>query len=563
MAVIAYYSMEIALRSDIPTYSGGLGVLAGDLLRTAADLQVPMVGVGLCYRKGHFRQRIDGEGWQQESPVAWTVEDHLRPAAPRVTVTIEGRTVHLRAWEYRFRGPKGSEVPVYLLDSDLPENAEADRALTHTLYGGDGRYRLCQEIILGLGGVRMLRALGHHDLRRFHMNEGHAGLLTLELLTERLRADTRRGLTAEDEAAVRQQCVFTTHTPVPAGHDRFPMDLVRKVLGPHPAFEALPQHYGGADGVLDLATVGLGMSGYVNGVARRHAEIARRLYGRPEIDWITNGVHLDTWAAPELQALFDQYVPHWRDDNLNLRHAMGIPLTELWMAHQAAKARLIQAVRQRTGVALKPEVLTLGFARRATPYKRAGLLFHDPERLKGLAAKAGGLQILYSGKAHPREQEGKAMIHQVVQAARALAPAVTVAYLEDYDLALGQLLTAGVDIWVNNPRPPLEASGTSGMKAAVNGVPSVSVLDGWWVEGHLEGVTGWAIGPFEPNPPESRDDAADAGRLYDVLTHKVVPLYAIDRHRFTEVMRSSIALNGSYFNTQRMLRQYVTNAYLG
>jgi len=561
MVSVAYFSMEIALQSDLPTYSGGLGVLAGDTIRSAADLKIPMVAVSLLYRSGYFDQRLDPSGWQREEPVAWMVEDVLQEQPRRAQITIEGREVHVRAWRYDVKGVTGFTVPVYFLDTDLPENSAWDRMLTHTLYGGDQHYRLCQEAVLGIGGVRMLRSLGHHHIQRFHLNEGHASLLTLELLEEHARRSDRSSFSSDDVEAVRQQCVFTTHTPVPAGHDKFPMDLVRRVLGDRQEFSTMRDIFC-CEGALNMTYLALNLSRYVNGVAKKHGQVSRAMFANYEIDAITNGVHLATWAAPAFQALFDRYIPGWKEDNFNLRYALNIPRADVWEAHQQAKQRLITEVNRRTNAGADTDTFTLGFARRATPYKRGGLLFHDIERLISLTKKAGKLQVIYAGKAHPQDQGGKELIHRIFQAKAALGPHVTVAYVENYDMAFGQLVTSGVDVWLNTPQPPLEASGTSGMKAALNGVPSLSVLDGWWMEGHIEDVTGWAIGEPSSEAEAIRDDAGDARTLYEKLERTVMPFFHRNRNRFIDVMRHTIAINGSFFNTQRMLQQYIANAYL-
>jgi len=536
---IAYFSMEIALTPEIPTYSGGLGVLAGDFLKSAA-------------------------GHQKEEPCPWIVSRHVRELPARAQVTIEGRQVALRAWQYDIRGPAGFIVPVLFLDADLPENSEWDRRLTDRLYGGDHYYRFCQEVILGIGGVRILRELKFAEIRNYHMNEGHAALLGLELLDASAAAHGRSRFSHEDVELVRQRCVFTTHTPVPAGHDKFPLDLVSRVLGLRDFHEHRDVFC--CEGVLNLTFLALNLSHYHNGVARLHGEVSQLMFPRYVIDAITNGVHAATWAGEPFQELFDRYIPDWRQDNHSLRNALRIPLASVHAAHRKAKERLIAEVKRATGAVMKPTVLTLGFARRATPYKRADLLFTDLERLKKIASTAGGLQIVYAGKAHPADQPGKDIIAHIVRCRDELRSSpVQVAYLENYDLDLAKLLVAGVDVWLNTPQPPMEASGTSGMKAALNGVPSLSVLDGWWVEGHIEDVTGWAIGrPWEPTgSPADHDRAHDAGSLYDQLEHKVSPLYRRNHGAFTEMMRHCIAFNGSFFNTHRMLNQYAQKAYLG
>jgi starch phosphorylase len=555
--LVAYFSMEIALEPSIPTYSGGLGMLAGDTIRSAADLRVPMVGVTLLHRKGYFYQRLDASGWQTEQPVEWVVEDHLQEMPPRVAVTLEGRRVMVRAWKYKAFGPEDFYVPVYLLDTDLPDNSEWDRTLTDYLYGGDLHYRLCQEVILGIGGVRMLRALGYGEIGRFHMNEGHASLLTVVLLDEQAQKAGRDAFTHEDVEEVRRKCVFTTHTPVPAGHDKFPLDMVTRVLG-RDEMKAMKDVFC-CDGELNMTYLALNLSHYVNGVAKKHAEVSQHMFAQYRIDAITNGVHVGTWMSPAFQTLFDQHIPGWRTDSFSLRYALSIAPQELWNAHMEAKRKLIDWVNRETNAGMDLQDLTLGFARRAATYKRADLLFHDMERLKNIAAKAGKLQIVYAGKAHPQDQDGKELIKQIFQASAALKGYVKVAYLANYDWALGRSMTAGVDIWLNTPQPPLEASGTSGMKAAVNGVPSLSILDGWWIEGCIEGTTGWAIDSVAP--AEGDRSPHDAASLYDKLEQVVIPLFYRDRARFIDVMRHAIALNGSFFNTQRMVLQYVLKAY--
>lgn len=554
---VAYFSMEIGLKPAVPNYSGGLGVLAGDMLRAAADDAIPLVGVTLLYRRGFFRQRIDEIGNQTENPSEWKPEHHLELQPQRATVTVEGRAVRLRAWRFSIEGLTGHVVPVFLLDSGDPENSEFDRGLTDNLYGGDQHYRLCQEAVLGMGGIAMLRALGYPELSAYHMNEGHSALLTLALLKECMG---ERGIAAPTEAdadTVRRRCVFTTHTPVPAGHDIFPPDQVRKVLSEdeRKALDSLGCCPGGA---LNMTYLGLYFSRYINGVSRRHEQISQDMFPNYPVNAVTNGVHAGTWMAQPLCDLFEQHIPEWRRDNRYLRYAVSIPVGEIWRAHNEAKRELLAEVTRRTDVRLDPKTMTVGFARRATPYKRADLLLRDLDRLRRIAREVGPLQILYAGKAHPSDEPGKDMIRRVSEAARALKDDVTVLYLENYDMAMGRFLCSGVDLWVNTPHKPQEASGTSGMKAAMNGIPSLSVLDGWWIEGHFEGVTGWAVG----DGWESESDVwKESVSLYDKLEYLIVPMFYHRPMDYAEVMRSAIALNGSFFNAQRMISQYLLNAY--
>jgi starch phosphorylase len=573
--------MEIGLEEGMPTYSGGLGILAGDTIRSAADLSVPMVAMTLLHRKGYFRQHLDPTGWQTEGPADWVVERFLEEMPQRADVTIEGRPVRLRSWRYVVTGLRAFKVPIYFLDTDLPENTDWDRTLTHFLYGGDAHYRLCQEVVLGIGGVKMLRAFGYENIERFHMNEGHAAFLTVRLLVEEAEKNGRKRISREDIEAVRKKCVFTTHTPVPAGHDQFPMSLVSSVLRHRPDIFELEEIYCvdllshalgrreaflevknqlSGDGTLNMTYLALNLSHYINGVAKRHGEVSRHMFGEYNIDSITNGVHAPTWVSQPFATLFDRHIPGWRQDSFSLRYALSIPDQEVWLAHLEAKRMLVSRVNREMRVGMDEHLLTIGFGRRVATYKRADLLFYDLERLRKIGAAAGALQLIYAGKAHPQDEGGKEMIKAVFRAIDALRKDVRVVWLENYDMELGKLLTAGVDIWLNTPQPPLEASGTSGMKAALNGVPSFSILDGWWIEGCIEGVTGWAIGR-DGDMNVSHELAADAASLYDKLESIIVPMFYREPHRFVEVMRHAIALNGSFFNTQRMMQQYVLKAY--
>lgn len=555
---IAYFSMEIGIEESMPTYSGGLGVLAGDTILAAADARVPMAAVSLVHRKGYFFQKLTDDGRQIEEPVMWTVEDFLEEVPARVSVEIEGRTVQVRCWKYEAKGISGYGVPIYFLDTDLEENAPQDRELTDYLYGKDQRYRLCQEVVLGIGGVRMLRTLGYETIDRFHMNEGHASLLTLELLEEQKRKRNAQSLQEEDIATVRRQCVFTTHTPVAAGHDQFPMDLVRQVLGEQEVFSL--KNVFCCNDRLNMTYLALNLSHYVNGVAKKHGEVSQNMFRGYEIDAITNGVHAARWTSEPFSELFDKYIPGWQEDNFSLRYALSIPSEEAWEAHLQNKRRLVSFVNQETNTGMDAETLTLGFARRATSYKRADLIFTDLERLKSLCRKGGRLQIVFAGKAHPNDNEGKELIRRIFSVRSKLLPEIRLTYLPNYDMAMGRLITAGVDVWLNTPQPPMEASGTSGMKAALNGVPSLSILDGWWIEGCIEGITGWAIGENHRLAQTSGDRQKDAEFLYEKL-EKVLYVYYKTPLQFVNIMRHAIALNGSFFNTQRMMQQYVLKAY--
>jgi starch phosphorylase len=410
-----------------------------------------------------------------------------------------------------------------------------------------------------LGGIAMLRALGYHQVKAYHMNEGHSALITLALMEEQTWG---RGLctgTERDREAVRQRCIFTTHTPVVAGHDAFPVDIVRQVLGDERT-DFLLTNGGRCNGSLNMSNLALDFSRYVNGVSMRHEKTSRNLFSTKRINAVTNGVHAATWASPAFRRVYDQYIPEWRSDNLYLRYAIGIPLEAIWQAHTEAKKQLVAEVERRQEVRLDSERMVVGFARRATGYKRTDLLFYDLERLTKIAQQVGPIQIICGGKAHPRDDSGRELIKRIFKAALDLKDAIKVVYLEEYDIELAKYLCSGVDLWLNTPLKPYEASGTSGMKAALNGIPSLSVLDGWWIEGHLEGVTGWSIGEGWSSEL-SLEREVDS--LYDKLENSIVRMFYQQQDAYKEIMRSVIAINASFFNAQRMVAQYLANAYYG
>ena len=552
---VAYFSMEIALRNEIPTYAGGLGILAGDTMRSATDLNLPMVGISLVSRAGYFRQEIDGQGRQIEHPATWDPAQWAKPLDAKIAMLIDGRTVWVSAWLYVLEGNMGGRQPILLLDTDLNENSKEDREITHYLYGGDNTYRLKQEIVLGIGGVRLLQAIGF-TIRHYHMNEGHSSLLSLELMRRFTYSaeDVRPGELPYDLPRVRDLCSFTTHTPVEAGHDRFSYDMVQRVLDNDFDINII-RNLAGVDS-LNMTRLAMNMSEYINGVAKKHAEVSTAMFPGYKVHAITNGVHPFTWATEQFQQLYDHYLPGWcHEPQLLVRADCSISDVAIWEAHVRDKQHLIDKVKMLTGVMLKPDIPILGFARRMTAYKRPDLLFTDLERLKSIASKHP-FQIVLAGKAHPRDENGKRLIAQLFAHARDLAGSITVVYLSEYNMSLAQTLTGGVDVWLNTPLPPLEASGTSGMKAAFNGVPNLSVLDGWWIEGCIEGVTGWAIGDL------AGTGDGNARALYDKLEQVVLPLYYnSDRSGWISVMKGAISKNASYFNSHRMMRRYATEAY--
>ncbi|MBI5605534.1 MAG: alpha-glucan family phosphorylase [Deltaproteobacteria bacterium] len=557
---ISYFSMEIGIHSSIPTYSGGLGVLAGDTIKSGADLNLPMVAVTLITKKGYFRQELDSKGRQTEHPVLWDPVKSMTLLSPKVSVEIEGRRVLIQVWHYTVKSFTGGKVPVFFLDTDLEENAPEDREITSFLYGKDLPYRLKQEIVLGLGGARMLKKLGF-EIKKYHLNEGHASLLTLELLhnfqkpieevwDEKLVWDVNR---------VKELCVFTTHTPVEAGHDRFSYDLVRQILGEPIPFDVLKGLAG--QEALNMTLLALNLSEFVNGVAKKHGEVSRTMFPGYKINAITNGVHSYTWTCESFKRLYDKYLPGWANEPELFVRIGRIPDQEIWEAHLEAKSILFNYVRETTGVEMDPGLLTFGFARRATAYKRADLLFSDLERLKTIGT--GKIQIIYAGKAHPNDRPGKALIENIFAFKEKLKSLIKIVYLPNYDMEVALKLVSGVDVWLNTPLRPREASGTSGMKAAHNGVVNFSVLDGWWIEGHIEGYTGWSIGP-SPTETQLVDsfDTRDAEDLYNKLEKVIIPTFYQDNGIWVRMMQNAIGKNAYYFNTHRMMRRYVTEAYI-
>jgi starch phosphorylase len=546
---IAYFSMEIGLDNNFHTYSGGLGVLAGDVIKSSADLKIPLVGVTLVSKKGYLKQEIR-EGKQIDHPDDWTPSQYMTELPKQVELKIENRTVKVKAWLYDYQSPRGSLVSVVFLDTDVEGNTPEDREITSFLYGGDIEYRLKQEIVLGIGGVKMLKA-ADFNIRKYHMNEGHSSLLTLELLRNN----------GKEVDAVRDFCIFTTHTPVAAGHDKFSYDLVQRLLGDVVPLETL-KALGGQD-QLNMTLLALNTSKYVNGVAKRHQEFSLSLFPGYKISAVTNGVHSFRWTCECFRKLYDRYLPGWANEPELMVRVDCIPDEEIWLAHIEAKEQLMRFVRERSGEQFDPNVLTLGFARRATGYKRATLLFSNLKRLEDINKRVGKVQVIFAGKAHPNDWMGKRLIEEIYEMKEHLKDIMKVLYLENYDMEMASNLTSGVDVWLNTPLPPFEASGTSGMKAAHNGVINFSVLDGWWVEGCIEGITGWAIGP---DPKENLEEAERRHReitqLYDKLEYLLIPKFYRNRDDWIHMMKNSVGKVAYYFNSHRMMRRYATEAYL-
>jgi starch phosphorylase len=546
---IAYFSMEIGMKSDMPTYSGGLGVLAGDVIRSSADLRIPLVAVTLVSKKGYLKQKITPDGRQLEYPEEWEPSKFMKLLPATVTVRIGGRDVKVKVWVYDQESLTGGVVPVLFLTTDVEGNVQEDREITDYLYGGDEAYRLKQEIVLGIGGIKVLEAL-NINVKKYHMNEGHSSLLTLELLR-------RKEMDADE---VKNLCVFTTHTPVEAAFDKFSYDLVSEVLETEMPLEAL-KRYGGSDR-LNMTLLALNLSKYTNGVTEAHMEYSRKLFPGYHIQEITNGVHSYAWTCQYFRQLFDTHIRGWANEPELLVRVDAIPDAELWEAHMKAKRDLLDFVEESAGARMGVNTLTLGFARRATEYKRATMIFSDLDKLEEVE-RQGKIQLVFAGKAHPRDEMGKRLIKDIYGYIDRLKNEVEIVYLENYNMEMAGKLTSGVDVWLNTPLPPYEASGTSGMKAAHNGVVNFSVLDGWWIEGCVEGLTGWAIGP-SPDQAISEEERRkrELGDLYNKLEYLIIPRFYRERDSWISMMKNSIGKVAYYFNTHRMMRRYATDAYL-
>jgi glycogen phosphorylase len=599
---IAYFSAEFGLHNSVPIYSGGLGILAGDHCKEASDLGIPLVGLGFMYPQGYFHQHITPEGWQEaqyepfnrlDSPITQALDPSGHPCC--VEVEMDQRTVKVLVWQIRV-----GRVSLYLMDTDVPENAPRDRELSARLYGGNQEMRLCQEILLGIGGVRVLRALGLAP-KVWHANEGHSAFLTLELYREFIQAGQ-----SHDEAIerIRQGSVFTTHTPVPAGHDVFPFHVMTQYFQPYwehvgltrDTFLQLGRHPDDPDAGFNMTALAMRMSSHINGVSREHGRVSRHMWrnlwpGVPEertpIRSITNGIHIPTWIAPEMNQLFSKYLgPEWahHSDNSAVWHRVTeIPDGELWAVRQLQKRKLMGFIRERAragwmqqrldatqvlagGTLLDPEALTIGFARRFATYKRAPLIFRSLARLQPLLQdRWRPVQIIFAGKAHPADEPGRRFIHEVYGFCKDHGMGGHIAFLEDYDMHVAKYLVQGVDIWLNTPRPPMEASGTSGQKAALNGVPNLSVLDGWWQEGY-DGANGWPIPTSLHLTDWQAQDAHDADQLYSILEQDVVPLfYMRDRdgipRGWMQIVKDAIRTIAPQFCTRRMVKEYMELLY--
>ncbi len=548
---VAYISMEIAIDSNIPTYSGGLGVLSGDTVRSAADLEIPMVGICLCYSSGYFYQFFNEYGEQKEKEIAWNFYYEFERVEKPIIIKIENKDVQVSAWLYRVIGQSGHVLPIYLLTTDVDGNEEWMKKMTGSLYDSTSRWnRIVQEMILGIGGVKLLRSLEYNNIETYHLNEGHGSFSTLELYNELGSIEK-----------VKEKVAFTTHTPVPAGHDRFKQSLVDKVFGNRMPKEI--RKLADDNGDFNMTFLGMALSRYRNAVARKHGDISRKMFPQYEIDYITNGIHLPFWVSKPFRKMFGRKWPNWRANPIVLTNAIELDPLEIFDSHIENKFSLINYQKGNSWNLLDEELTTIGFARRFASYKRAILIFHDIDRLGKIAKDH--LQFIFAGKAHPKDQMGKDYIKKIHESGEYLYDnyGVKVVMMENYNMDLAHMLASGVDVWLNTPNRYREASGTSGMKAALNGVLNLSVQDGWWLEGYkMNHLAGWAIGPDDSNPDDpgvSNDWDIDSNAIYEILENKIIPTY-MNHDEWLYMMQCAISL-AAYFNTHRMVEEYAEKAY--
>ncbi|QWK19490.1 MAG: alpha-glucan family phosphorylase [Hydrogenobacter thermophilus] len=553
--MIAYFVMELGLEDRIPTYSGGLGTLAGDTLYSFADLSIPAVCITLLYKKGYTLQKITHHGMQLDFDTLWDYKKVLTPLDVEVRMHFGDKEQKVRAWEYTLRGH--GDIKVIFLDADIPGNEPDIRRLNERLYLDEGLYRLRQEMLLGIGGYRVLKALGY-NISVYHKNESHSALLVVELLRE-----------LGDFQKVRSRCVFTTHTPVPAGHDKFPIDMVKQELK---LYDHIDWNKEAIDGFLNLSAFALRYSCKVNAVSYKHMFVTKNILidqvpteGPCELEYVTNGVYHRRWIHPELQELFNEYMPAWDENPVLLNQVYRVPSELLLKKHNKVKNELVNYINKTTGAGFSDDVLTIGVARRVTAYKRNNLILRDIDRLIYIAEHFGELQIVFAGKAHPKDSMGKEMIADIfskIQALKQRTSKVKAAFLENYSIDMAKLLVAGCDVWLNNPKRPYEACGTSGMKAAMNGVLNFSTWDGWWLEGGIEGINGWGIGPRPSwSDMSESNDEEDLEDIYGKLAYVILPMYYTSKDQWVFMMKNSIATVGPFFNTHRMVSEYISKVY--
>ncbi len=534
---VAYFSAEVGLNEEIKTYSGGLGILAGDTIKAMADLEVPLCAVTLLYKNGYFKQEIK-EDWQIELNDTWDYENILKDTGKECQVNIKNENIIVKIWKYEYTGVTGHIVPIYFLDTNHKDNPQWAKDLTDHLYVGD---RMAQELVLGIGGYRALNSLEHNSIQKFHMNEGHSSFLTLEMYKD---LGKKEGF---EDSHVKERCIFTTHTPIPAGHDKFDYESFYKYIEGEKDLAPWHMKQLAGEDRLNMTKLALSLSNYANAVSRRHAEVTREMFPQNEIDYVTNGIHASTWASPKMSSVFDRYIPGWREDSTKLKSIFKVPNSEIYKAHQESKEDLINFVNEHNivGCKLDPKILTIGFARRFIQYKDAELIFSNLDNLKRLGHR---VQFIFAGKAHKNDNQGKEIMKRIIDKAKELKDFISIAFVENYNISIAKKLVSGSDMWLNTPIPPNEASGTSGMKGAINGCLHFSRLDGWSIESYEMNGGGFPI--------------SDYSDFITSLEYKIIPMfYADNRTSWLEEMKLSIGNSGSYFNTHRMVKEYLEKGY--
>lgn len=556
--MIAYFVMECAVDSKIPTYSGGLGILAGDTLQSFADLEVPAVCITLLWKNGFTNQSLSGNGTQFDSIQEWDIEKYMQPTNIKITIPLGGKDITITAYKYTIESTKGdNEIDAYFLTPDVPENDAETRKICDRLYIGEGLIRLKQEIILGIGGYEMLKKIKYKPFL-YHINESHSAFLIAGLMKD-----------IKDLNKVKSRVVFTTHTPIPAAFDKFKMkniaDMLNRYCDKQVFYDIYREKLNDNDEI-NLSWLAIRNAKNVVAVSRKHKFVSESIFQGYKLKYVTNGIHHVKWTSSNHKMLYSKYINGWEDDPNLLRGAACIPDSEFARAHMLSKETLIETINSETDASFTTENFTIAMAKRVTRYKRNNLILLEPDKLIEIAEKKGGIQIVFAGKAHPADIDGKSMIKSIHDSAKYISSKtkkVKIAFLENYNIHMANIILAGVDLWLNNPTRPLEASGTSGIKASLNGVPNFSVLDGWWLEACMEGINGWGIGPKSAWTDLSHSsDMQDLNDIYGKLEFNILDLYYKNFSFYLKIMKMAVATIAPHFNTNRMVSEYVTDLYL-
>ncbi len=552
--MIAYFVMECAIDNNMPTYSGGLGVLAGDTLQSFADLDVPVSCVTMLWKNGFISQKISEDGVQFDGIQDWDPDKYLKPTDIKTKIPLGDDDVFITAWKYIVKGINGYEIPVYFLTTDLEENNAEDRKICDRLYIGNNIMRLKQEIVLGIGGYEILKAM-NYDPYIYHINESHSAFLITSLMKN-----------LGDINKLRAQVVFTTHTPISEAFDSYNMQDVVSMLNRYINTDIIDSIYGKEENKLNLSWLAIENAKNVVAVSRKHKYVSQKIFEGYKLKYVTNGIHHFKWASAHHKMLYSKYIKGWEEEPYLLSRVVSIHDNEFIKAHELAKSDLIEMVNSETGVSFTPESFTIGMAKRVTQYKRNNLILHNPDKLIEIAEKTGDIQMVFAGKTHPLDNIGKSIIQSIYDASRYImskTKKIRIVFIENFDMQKEILILAGSDLWLNTPTRPLEASGTSGIKASLNGVPSFSVYDGWWLEACNNGVNGWGIGP-RPSWEDltHSSDEEDLADIYDKLKYIILPMFYDSYTDYVKIMKTAVSTIIPYFNSHRMVSEYITDLYL-